>query len=445
MKFSEIPLPSRLALLCIFGFVINFATFYPGFLSPDSLDQYGQALAGQYRTWHPPVMAFVWHILNFFYKGPQMMLALQLFFLWMSCYLIASSLRNKYWRGGMVLLFLFAPFIQNFAGWVLKDTQMTFSWLLAAAIIFKSMVTGRKQSVVAAIGCAMLLTYGTWLRYNAIVALPPLCIAWAWTVFVNQKKVVRLAYAVGLFLIVFFGQNFFNEKILNAAKENTDIQIYFHDIAGVYVKFGKNYFPPEMWANPDFDTAYIRAHYNQVDVTALLWNPDNKQILAWNMPGLNEKLRASWMKMIKEEPGYYIRHRNDIYEYFLALKRQGPPQYYFAWMHPNDYGFVVAEGYLYKLYNMYMERREDQLIFRVWFWVLLNVLLLPMVFLIRNTQYRIYYLAVVLSGFLYTLPQYVVANTVRDFRYIYWACFACIIGVVTILVERLKNREVNLP
>lgn len=432
------------AAIGVFGFILSFAAFYPGFMSPDTLDQFNQALTGQYNTWHPPVMAYVWHLLNTFYKGPQVMLLLQLFFLWLSYYLVASSSRNPYWRLVVLLLFM-APFVQNFAGWILKDTQMTFAWLLAASVIFKSVVTGRKLNIPVAIGTALLLLYGTWLRYNAIVALPPLCIAWAWVVFVNSKNVAKVGYAVGLFLVIFFGHNFFNDKILKASKANTDIQIYFHDIAGVYLKYGKNYFPTEIYANPDFDTTYIRAHYNQVDVTALLWNPDNKQVLPWGMPGINEKLQAQWLKMMKEEPGLYLKHRYDIYEYFLAFKREGPPQYYFAWMHPNEHGYVVAESFLYKAYALYMGGRENQLIFRVWFWVFLNVLLLPLVFVIRNKKYRLYYLAIVLSGFLYTLPQYMVANTVRDFRYIYWAVLACIIGMLVIGIDRVKSREVNMP
>jgi hypothetical protein len=36
--------------------------FFPGLMSADSISQYGQALAGRYNDWHPPLMAIVLHV-----------------------------------------------------------------------------------------------------------------------------------------------------------------------------------------------------------------------------------------------------------------------------------------------------------------------------------------------------------------------------------------------
>ena len=105
-------------------------------MSPDSLDQFGQALRGEYDDWHPPVMAFIWRLLNKIEEAPELMLAMQLLFLWLSCYLFSISIRSTIWRIFIFILFFTAPFIHNFAGWVLKDIVMAFSWLLALAILF---------------------------------------------------------------------------------------------------------------------------------------------------------------------------------------------------------------------------------------------------------------------------------------------------------------------
>lgn len=44
---------------CIAAAICIWLTFYPGILTPDSVDQYRQARTGQYHNWYPPVMSLV--------------------------------------------------------------------------------------------------------------------------------------------------------------------------------------------------------------------------------------------------------------------------------------------------------------------------------------------------------------------------------------------------
>ncbi|MGI8555822.1 MAG: hypothetical protein ACR2LT_05650, partial [Pyrinomonadaceae bacterium] len=45
-------------LLAVIAVVI-WRIYYPGIMSPDSIDQYGQALEGNFVDWHPPLMSLV--------------------------------------------------------------------------------------------------------------------------------------------------------------------------------------------------------------------------------------------------------------------------------------------------------------------------------------------------------------------------------------------------
>ena len=60
-----------------------------------------------------------------------------------------------------------------------------------------------------------------------------------------------------------------------------------------------------------------------------------------------------------------------------------------------------------------------------------------MVRFVRHRLMKLVFLCFAASGFLYTLPQFVIANTTRDFRYLYWACFACVISVLVLIADRL--------
>lgn len=448
MKFTKLIINrNHVLFLCFCGFLLNYLTYFPGFMSPDSLDQFGQALRGEYDDWHPPVMAFVWRMLNKIEEGPELMLAMQLMFLWMSCYLACISVKNSIWRISVFLMFFIAPFIHNFSGWVLKDTIMGLSWLFASAILFyqvkRNQVPGEnRKNIGAAIGVGLLLLYGCWLRYNAIVALLPLAVATVWIFWPEMKKKMKIIISAAFVLVVFLGQPLFNKHFLKARVNYTEAQIYFHDLSAIFVKTGKNVYPPSLYANKEFDTAYIRSHYNPVDVTALLWNPDNIRLLYYSKETTND-MKKAWFKTLTAYPGEYIKHRCYIYIRFLGFKKDRDLQYYYIWIHPNNYGLNVYETSLYKRYAPYISTQKDKVYFQTWFWIFLNVLLLPLYFIVKTKQHRLLYICVVLSGFLYTAPQIIVANFVSDFRYIYWSCIACFLAILILIADRIPDKKIE--
>jgi hypothetical protein len=431
-------------LLCICGFTINFIAFYPGFMQPDTLDQYTQSITGNYTSWHPPGMAYFWHILNYIYQGPQIMLAFQLILLW-SCYLLFAALfRNNIWRVTLFLFFLIAPFIQNFSGYIVKDTQMALSWFLATAILFyilNNSHVNKISYVILGFFSALLILYGDWVRYNALPALLPLCILWAYVIFKNEKMLIKFLYGIILLVIVGAGQGLFTHFIIKTPKSYTEAQIYFHDLNGIFVKTHQNVYPGIMYTNKDFDTAYIRGHYKQGEISTLLYNPDNKNLLPLDEQTTTE-MKKAWLDAIQKYPHVYLQNRWDIYLDFLTFKKEVDIQYFFPWIQPNNYGFKInTDNYLYAKYIKYMYSQKNQIYFKVWFWIFLNILLFPALLVIKNKKYRVFYLCLVLSGFLYTLPQFFVSNSINQFRYIYWSCIACTIAMIVLIADRIKFRK----
>lgn len=433
------------AFLCICGFAINYITYHPGFMSPDTFDQYNQTINNTYATWHPPAMAYAWHLLNFIHKGPALMLCMQLFFLWFSCFLFALSLPGIVWRLSVLFLFFAAPFIQNFSGWIVKDSQMALSWLLAVALLFYHLNSGSKKTKIAIAVCAaFFLLYGSWMRYNAVTGLFPLCLIWAWVILENKKALIKLFSAAALLLVIVFGQKLFINVFLKATVEYTEGQIYFHDLNGIFLKTHRNVYPPVMYTNPEFDTTYIRGHYDPIDVTSILYNHDHKNILVLD-ESKTKDLKDAWIAAIKQFPVVYLKNRYDIYLYFLTLKKVNNLQYYFPWIHPNQYGYQIdGNNYFYQKYCRHMQNKDNKIYFQVWFWIFLNVLLFFFIYFIKDYAYRMFYACVVCSGFLYTLPQFITCNSVTDFRYIYWSCLACTMAVVILMAYTLKSKKPSL-
>src|SRR4051794_3012093 len=54
----------------ILGLVVTCVVFYPGYMTDDSITQLRQAREGYYGDWHPPIMAWIWRILDRIIPGP---------------------------------------------------------------------------------------------------------------------------------------------------------------------------------------------------------------------------------------------------------------------------------------------------------------------------------------------------------------------------------------
>ena len=106
--------------LALIGFVLNLVAYYPGFMSPDSLDVYAQSISHHYTDSHPPIMAGLWSVFNNFYTGSLIMLLFQLGLFWGSFYLLATTWFSS--RRNQIFLFLgllLEPFIQNFLAYII--------------------------------------------------------------------------------------------------------------------------------------------------------------------------------------------------------------------------------------------------------------------------------------------------------------------------------------
>src|SRR5690242_857009 len=106
------------------GFALTILTFYPGFMSVDSLAQFEQGLAFHFDDWHPPIMAFAWSLLDAFRPGPEPMLLMQAGLYWGGVYYLLSAIPTRStavrW---IVAALLFSPALLNFAGVIWVDVQ----------------------------------------------------------------------------------------------------------------------------------------------------------------------------------------------------------------------------------------------------------------------------------------------------------------------------------
>src|SRR5437763_16429846 len=86
--------------VCVAGFALALAAFYPGYMSPDSTSQLTQARAWDFTDWHPPLMAALWGAVDRVFPGPAGMLVLQNAAYWGAAALLwRATCRRSVWLG----------------------------------------------------------------------------------------------------------------------------------------------------------------------------------------------------------------------------------------------------------------------------------------------------------------------------------------------------------
>lgn len=428
------------------GFSIDLLAFYPGFMYIDTVDQYAQAISFRYTDWHPPIMAGLWSLLNFIHKGPQVMLVFQLLLLWGSFYIIATTWCKRFLTFiALLVLFVCAPYVQNFAGLIVKDAQMALCWLLAVAIMLRAIYHNRKMTPWEAGFTFLLLTYGTMVRINALPGAIALYYLWVEDVYAGTitRKVGLLALVLTGLLIANLSVNKF---VLKPHKAYAEYKLMAHDIAGIYVATGKSYFPDFITQHPGFDSNYIRSRFTTATLDNIWWNGDNKQIF----PPLNEQTRKllikDWKKSIYENTFTYLENRFDGYLYFLQLKQRPDTTfyYYYPYIYTNQFGFALKNNPLRSMVSGAIIANRNMPYMKPWFWLLLPFLQLIISIRMPLSIFKKAELCLAISSLLYLLPQFFIYQADTEFRYFYWCCIATSLHSVLLITWYHSKKQTRL-
>ena len=429
----------KVAAFCLLGFVANFIACYPGYMTGDSLDQYAQSLSAEYSNWHPPIMAAWWRVLNIISSGPQSMLAFQLACLWVGIYFLFSLLRGSKWWYLTVFLFAFAPFVQNFSGYIIKDSQMAITWFLACAWMLH--ISGRRRNWLELIACTLLLVYGCWIRLNALPGFIPLCFLWAGVFFPFQSDRIKIIAAFSFLVATVLLQPLVNYKMLRASKSYPEIKLYMHDLSGVFVRTGENVFPALLYQNSQFDTAFIRKHYSVTSFDPIWWNDNGIKVVNGDKAPINAALYEQWTGAIFQHPGIYLSNRFNGFLYYLRVRNSGTKFYYnINFIDENKWGFAVRDGKLHRFWQQGLKLHGAMPYTRPWFWLLLNLVLFIPLRRMEKGISRVAATCLLWSSLLYVLPMFFLFQVDFEFRYSYWNCIAVSLGLCMIIKEKLRGK-----
>lgn len=417
---------------------------WPGHLNYDGSLQLMQARANVYEDWHPPVMARYWRVLDQLIAGPVLLLLLQTaLFLWGTYGLLRLRFSPRTSALMASLLLLFPPVLATMAG-VWKDTQMA-GFVLAGTYLMLG-ATWRRRAV----GIAMFVLAAA-VRDNGVTALPGLLlvVVAVWTPSAWWK---RVAIVAGL-TIAIFGV----AVLANAALTDKRSYAWFHTTAIYDVAGTLCHAEPMSDDEVRAELAGIElrnsgdlwkkmcAAYNPVNWIPLVYGADPPFTEAADAAERDAR-RAAYVRVIREHPGAYFRHRMQVMQLNLGLAGITPEQPVIQTVAGTPAQAVQLHlGTQTSKFQRVIGRKLEKLaytnkmLFRPWVYVLLGLAMFGYAAVRRDGLIA----GILTSGFLYE-ACYTVAAPGAGYRYQHWMIVCVVLAMMIAFVDRWREGRAAL-
>ncbi|MGC4113622.1 MAG: hypothetical protein QM765_02950 [Myxococcales bacterium] len=411
----------------VLGWLVTVVSYYPGYMSFDSLTYLRQGRTRTYFDEQSPVVSWVFGRLDWVVTGPALMLVFQNLLVWGGLYLFfAYALRESRWRSWAMLVVGLWPGVMTMNGTIWKDVHMAGAFLLAAALVLRASDSGKLRPLVWAFP---LLIYGTAARLNAAAALPPLCL---WAAFVAWKalglkpsRLKPLLASVLLFGVIVLAAAGWGRFLTKGKTKYPGQYLMIHDTSAISVQVGENLLPE-----------YFKQEPNPVgmeDVRRLFW-PTSGILLA-NAPPTALKLaktpeqsaaiRSAWLAAIRAHPKEWLRQRFKMTANLFGFDSENVSYVMHGGIDPNDLGVDFRPSQWNRLVDGAMHSLSDTMLFKGWAYVLL--LLAGTALAIRRNRARAPLVLAVASSALLYAAAYVVVCPSAEYRYLLWTAIISLV------------------
>jgi hypothetical protein len=235
-----------LPMIIIWG--IYLLTFFPGIMTPDSINQWGQVVSGQFNDAHPVFHTLIMWLLTRIWFSPAIIGSVQIVFLSL---VVAWGISILDWKGLpdwaswlLVIIFSLSPVNGNMVITLWKDLPYSISIFLFSLLILK-VVLSKGVFLQSRISWVLLGLTGfciASLRHNGF-PIPFISLLALFLVYHSKWRSLLLAGALFLGLWVFIQVPIFN--LIGAEKKAGSFeQILVHHIAAHMVA-GENLTPEE--------------------------------------------------------------------------------------------------------------------------------------------------------------------------------------------------------
>jgi hypothetical protein len=426
--------------ILVAGWCVFMLYAWPGVMTMDSFDQLREGREWYFTDAHPPVMAFIWGIVDRILPGPLGMLILQGTAFLAGVYLIlCRAMRPR--RAAIVacVVLLFPPVLAPLAV-IWKDCIMAGLLVLGIPLVLS------ENRRVRLLGLA-LFVLATAFRYNALAAtLPLVVLLFEWKP--GQRWFVRYGIGAGAWLacvVLAMGLNvaLTDKKVhLQAASEIVDI-------TGVLAKVDGTI--PDSELEPLLAPTEITVHVNIHESVRRAYKPGDFQHLIsgegalWSVPitepmppARRAAIHHAWKTLVANHFRAYLTYRSDTFAELLGLRRKflGATVVRHTAQYPGMLDYMgVGRGTsrfqeIGESITMWTAKKTR--LFRPHLYMILSLVLL-----IFARRERVV-LALLLSGLLIELSMFLLGWT-PDFRYSHWLVTCTVLSMALLIARRARS------
>ncbi len=419
--------------ILVVGFVVLVLYAFPGFMSTDSVIQLHQARTGAYNNAHPPLMAFLWGLLDAIVAGPLLMLLAQVALFLGGLYGVLRQVLAPRPAAITAVAILWFPPIAAIMAVVWKDCQMA-AYLMAG---FALLLSPRRR---LRLGGLALITAACAFRHNAFAASVPLVgLVFEWQPGARwwKRYLIAGAAAVATFLAA---------TAINRALVVDEVHLTpaYTDIVGV-LAFSE--------ARTDEDLRHVLRDTplrvtEGIHATARrLYDPRNSFHLTRGdqrmfddatTPLHRAALARAWKELIVGDPHAYLSHRVAVFQELVGLSERGlwSPAFFGFVEHHTQAAWIGHDAtpstLQLEIHARFLRLIDETALFEAWMYGVLAV-----VFLLALARDRLSFTLLV-SGLLYELSFFPTAGT-PDCRYSHWMITCTVVAGVIIFVRRLER------
>lgn len=419
------------------------ALFYPGFMSYDTLHALYSARRGVTDSMWPPMVSYVWRVVDWLSPNPAAMHFSQLYLLFLSLFFCVYFFSRSLVGATVFLcLYMSVPVILGTLAVIWKDV-LTAAFLMTGfgLTLAVQRIQGKLAFRLVALLALLALFVGTCCRHNAITGAVPLIFYLAWIVACREcsnarPRAVKLTMLLGGLAIaaVFNAKVFLDNYSLPGAIPMASSSGEFIrtvralDIAGASVCAGENLFAETA---PDLTVAQIEKLYDARHINlskGLLDKVDYKKV-----PGID----VVWRSTALRHPFCFLSNKYELTKYMTGANAGEQFILTAPAIDVNDYGYRLTDSAWRDRAVNYMTQKSSWMIFRPWFIYLLA--LAAFVGLLVKRAATPAHTAVFLSGVFY-FGGLVMFGNAADARLLFYTTTVASLLIAAFILHFFRGR-----
>lgn len=411
--------------------------FYPGFMSPDSADQWMQARTGRYTSTHPALMALLWSVTDRIVPGPGGLFIVHATLFWFALGWLSRELfaRPLAQIACVVLIGCWPPIFGTVAH-LWKDVPMlAFALLALAALARDQRVAHRRWLLLALIAFAAACAY----RHNALPLVLPFVFFLITPAAGARRLGARLAITAGLGVILAAVSTLPNRHPAVIERDVWPVTAIW-DIAAVSIARDRMLVPPD-WRTDDLTVEELRAAFQPWSNTTI-FDTDKLRISIYSdlTPEQRGSLRRAWLELWTRYPADIVRHRLRLTGLLFGWRSSTLPASLKIWLKmsalPGDPPVQMRPSPLRERAIAGLYAAAQTPLFTGWFYLLM--LAAVAVSALRARQHALFW-PTVTSVALFCLPLVLFAPS-AEFRYLLWP----VVASLTVIALRFARPADNV-